>query len=100
MPGAACAGSLLRLCRLCDADVHEHAQGCAPEGRSAAASAAARRASSAAVLPKVSYSFVVCAGQRASMSAPAEVMRHGLLGGRHNSAGSACWSWETKTPHR
>ena len=32
-----------------------------PEGRSAAASAAARRATSAAVLPNVSYSWVVCA---------------------------------------
>lgn len=31
-----------------------------PEGRSTAASVAARRASSAAVLPKVSYSLVVC----------------------------------------
>ncbi len=33
---------------------------CLPEGRSAAASAAARRAISAAVLPNVSYSWVVC----------------------------------------
>lgn len=36
-----------------------------PEGRSAAASAAARRAISAAVLPNVSYSCVVCSTRSA-----------------------------------